>query len=95
MHLTLFNYVRGTAVNLESEAEAEAASGLTNEEWMQAQQPAIDRLVAEQRLATFARLTDEGFDLDLDALFEFGLERLLDGCTDLVAAARRPARPGR
>jgi AcrR family transcriptional regulator/DNA-binding transcriptional regulator YhcF (GntR family) len=89
IHLTLFNYVRGTAVNLESEAEAEAASGLTNEEWMRNQQPAIDRIVAEQRLVTFARLTEKGFDLDLDALFEFGLERLLDGCTDLVTAARR------
>ncbi|MET9022530.1 TetR/AcrR family transcriptional regulator C-terminal domain-containing protein [Actinopolymorpha sp. NPDC004070] len=95
IHLTLFNYVRGTAVNLESEAEAEAASGLTNEEWMEAQQPAIDRIVAEQRLVTFARLTEEGFDFDLDALFEFGLQRLLDGCTDLVETARRRRRPRR
>ncbi|GAA2757696.1 TetR/AcrR family transcriptional regulator C-terminal domain-containing protein [Actinopolymorpha rutila] len=89
MHLTLFNYVRGTAVNLESEAEAEATSGLTSEEWMATQQPAIDRIVAEQRLVTFARLAEKEYDFDLDALFEFGLQRLLDGCTELVEAARR------
>ena len=62
---------------------------------MAAQQPAIDRIIAEQRLVTFARLADEGFDLDLDALFEFGLQRLLDGCTDLAGSTRRRRSPRR
>jgi hypothetical protein len=79
-HLTLFTFVRGTAVNLELEADAEAASGQTSDEWMTEQEPTLHALVADGRHPHFARvLRDMEFDLDLDELFEFGLQRLLDG----------------
>ncbi|MER8185936.1 TetR/AcrR family transcriptional regulator C-terminal domain-containing protein [Kitasatospora sp. NPDC094015] len=78
-HLTLFNYIRGTALNLEMEAEAEALSGLTNDEWMDTQEPPLLALLTTGRYPTFARLATTGYDFDLDGLFEFGLQRILDG----------------
>src|SRR4051812_16376081 len=79
-HLTVFTFVRGLAMNLEMEAEAEAASGLTDDEWMRSQEAALEALVADGRHPTFAGvLSGMDFDLDLDQLFEFGLQRLLAG----------------
>jgi AcrR family transcriptional regulator len=78
-YLTLFNYVRGTAVNLEPEAEAEAASGLSPEEWMDTQEAAMRSIVGDGRFPTFERVLSTPYDFDLNALFEFGLQRLLDG----------------
>jgi hypothetical protein len=78
-HLTLFNYVRGTALNLELEAEAEAASGLSGAEWMAAQERDFHKVIATGRFPVLARLVSAPYDFDLDVLFEFGLQRLLDG----------------
>jgi DNA-binding transcriptional regulator YhcF (GntR family) len=83
-HITLFNYVRGTAINLEMEAEAEAASGLDNEEWLSAQEPAMQALLDTGRLPMLQQVTSGGYDFDLDNLFEFGLQRLLDGLAGLL-----------
>jgi hypothetical protein len=83
-HLTLVNYVRGTAVNLELEAEAEALSGLDSEEWMDTQEPKLHAMMADGRLPMMERITTAGYDFDLDGLFEFGLQRLLDGIATLV-----------
>jgi AcrR family transcriptional regulator len=79
-HLTVFAFVRGLAMNLDLESEAEAASGVTGDEWMSGQDSALEALVADGRHPNFTRvLGSMDFDLDLDALFEFGLQRLLDG----------------
>jgi hypothetical protein len=78
-YLTLFNYVRGMAMNLEPEAEAEAVSGLSPDEWMDTQEPVMRSIVGEGRFPTFERVLSTPYDFDLDALFEFGLQRLLDG----------------
>ncbi|GLX50261.1 GntR family transcriptional regulator [Streptomyces hygroscopicus subsp. hygroscopicus] len=78
-HLMLLNYARGIAVNLESEREAEAYSGLDSEQWMDAQEPEFLEILATGRFPALSRLATAGYDLDLDALFEFGLRRLLDG----------------
>jgi AcrR family transcriptional regulator len=85
-HITLFNYVRGTAVNLELEAEAEAASGLTSEEWMDSQQGALRSIMETDRFPLLARLAAEGYDFDINELFEFGLQRLLDGLAVMLRA---------
>jgi AcrR family transcriptional regulator len=86
-HLTLFNYVRGTAINVEAEAEAEAVSGLDAEEWLDTQEPALRAILASGRFPMLERLVTEGYDFDLDGLFEFGLQRILDGIAVLIAAA--------
>ncbi len=95
VHITLFSYVRGLAINIEWENEAEAASGLSEEEWMAATSPALDALAASGAFPTFARVLaalSDNFDLDLDQLFEFGLEPLLDGLAPLLDGHdRRPA----
>lgn len=84
VYITLFNYVRGTAVNLEMEAEAEASSGLSSEEWIDTQAPAYRAILATGRFPRFERLTRTEYDFDIDALFEFGLQRLLDGLAMLI-----------
>ncbi|WP_030299455.1 TetR/AcrR family transcriptional regulator C-terminal domain-containing protein [Streptomyces katrae] len=83
-HLMMLNYARGVAVHLESEQEAEAHSGLDSEEWMDTQEPALLAILATGRFPELSRLAKAGYDLDLDALFEFGLQRLLDGLATLL-----------
>jgi AcrR family transcriptional regulator len=83
MHLILFNYIRGFASSLEMEATAEADTGVTADEWMDVQKPALASLLADQDLPAFRAILDsfepDGYDLDVDALFEAGLGYLLDG----------------
>ena len=86
VHLTLFTFVRGLAVNLESEAAAQATSGLTGDEWVAGQEEQLRAVVVGGRYPRFERLTAKGYDLDLEALFERGLRYLLDG---LAADLRR------
>ncbi|MEU3557851.1 TetR/AcrR family transcriptional regulator C-terminal domain-containing protein [Streptomyces fragilis] len=91
-HLTLLNHARGIAVHLESEREAEAHSGLDSEEWMDGQEPALRRVLADGRLPLLSQVAEEGYDLNLDDLFEFGLQRLLDGLA-LLLGRTPPGRP--
>ena len=84
IHITLVSYVRGTAVNLELEADAGAASGLNSEEWLDTQGPAMRSIVEAGRFPVFERITATDYDFNLENLFEFGLQRLLDGLTPLI-----------
>ncbi len=80
MAVTLANYVRGTAVNLEPEVLAQLDTGLTSDEWMASQDSVMTEIVATHDFPMFAELAaDPALDLTLDSLFEFGLARLLDG----------------
>lgn len=90
-HITLFNYVRGTAVNLELEAEAEAATGMDNEQWMDTQEAEMRRIMAGGEFPMFERLATTEYDFDLENLFEFGLQRLLDGMAVLINGVTGPA----
>jgi AcrR family transcriptional regulator len=92
-HITLFNYIRGTAINMESEAEAEALSGMDNEEWMDTQEPALRAILPTGRFPIFERLVAEGYDFELDDLFEFGLQRILDGVAALIGETPHRRRP--
>ncbi|MFI5715998.1 GntR family transcriptional regulator [Nocardia sp. NPDC051750] len=73
VYATLVNYVRGTAVNIESEVIALLDTGMTSAEWGRARLSVDGPLVAQ--------IAEEGAVVDLDSLFAFGLERLLDGLT--------------
>ena len=83
MHLILFNFVRGFATSLEMEATAEADTGVTADEWMDVQKPALDALLADRDVPAFRAVLDsfepDGYDMDLDQLFETGLSYLLAG----------------
>jgi DNA-binding transcriptional regulator YhcF (GntR family) len=79
------NYVRGTAVNLAEEAQAEQDSGLTDTQWMAAHKARIGAVLAGGRLPLMARfIAADGMVWSLDMLFEFGLQRLLDGLAPLL-----------
>lgn len=83
--VTVANYVRGTAVNLAEEAQAEQDSGLTDTQWMKAHEERIGTALADGRLPLMTRfITADNAAWDLDMLFDFGLQRLLDGLAPLL-----------
>ncbi|MFF9852437.1 TetR/AcrR family transcriptional regulator C-terminal domain-containing protein [Streptomyces litmocidini] len=87
IHVLLYSHVQGLAVHLEMEAHAEAATGQSEEQWMDSRAPALRELVESGRFPTFAKVVgafEDGYDLRLDALFEFGLKALLDGLASIV-----------
>jgi AcrR family transcriptional regulator len=85
VHTTLFSHVRGLALNLEAEAQAEQDSGLTSDEWNQTQEHGFRAIAAVDDFPMLSRLVDSDMELDLDRLFEFGLGRLLDGLERYLA----------
>ncbi|MGW0478543.1 GntR family transcriptional regulator [Nonomuraea sp. NPDC003214] len=80
VYATLVNYVRGTAVNIESETDAERDTGLTSTQWMSR------RLTVEGRL--IKQVTDPRVAIDLETIFAFGLERVLDGLSIVITPRR-------
>jgi AcrR family transcriptional regulator len=93
--ITVFGYVRGVALNLETEAQAEQDTGLTADEWAEHQAGRLATLIAEQDLAGFRALAEPDgfeFDFDLDQLFEFGLGIVLDGLAVKLQRQRAPLR---
>ncbi|MGW2746631.1 TetR/AcrR family transcriptional regulator C-terminal domain-containing protein [Streptomyces sp. NPDC001450] len=55
--------------------------------WVDTQEPALLALLATGRFPALSRLATTGYDLDLDALFEFGLQSLLGGLAPLLEAS--------
>jgi AcrR family transcriptional regulator len=85
--IAVTSFVHGTAVNLESELDAQHDTGVTSDEWMQAQEPALLEIIGSGRFPMLAEISAEpDFDLDLDVLFELGLTLILDGLAGFVAA---------
>jgi len=85
VHLMLFSYVRGLAMNLESEVQAEQDTGVTSDEWMESRGSTFARIMSSGRfpmLSSVAAQPDVG--LDLDTLFELGLKVILDGLAVLI-----------
>ncbi|MFD7160127.1 GntR family transcriptional regulator [Kribbella sp. NPDC059898] len=79
--ISLFAYVRGIALVMESEAQAEQDTGETADEWVTRQSDQLAAMIAAGNLGAFQELLADGFDYeyDLDQLFEFGLGVFLDG----------------
>jgi len=86
-HITLFTYVRGTAAHLEFEAEAEAATGLNADEFMDTQVDTMRSIMAGGEFPVLRRLAETEYDFNMDTIFEFGLQRLLDGFAVLIDGA--------
>ncbi|TSC25301.1 TetR/AcrR family transcriptional regulator C-terminal domain-containing protein [Corallococcus sp. Z5C101001] len=82
VHVLLHAFVQGIAVNLESEADAVAQTGMNDEEFMRQTESVFLRFATSGRFPHFAKVLADlrtGFDLDFDALFESGLRVWLDG----------------
>jgi AcrR family transcriptional regulator len=83
--IMLAGHVRGTAINLDEEAQAEQDTGLTDDQWMDSQQGRLQALLTSGDYPLLARaVASEDLDFDLDQLLEFGLQRLLDGLAALL-----------
>ncbi|GAB7190269.1 TetR/AcrR family transcriptional regulator C-terminal domain-containing protein [Kineococcus sp. NUM-3379] len=97
VHVTLFTFLRGAAVDLDAETLAEADTGVTSEEWVRAHLGRLHEAAPAGTHPTVRRMAaDDTFDLDLDALVGFGVRRLLDGFEGVLgrAAGTSPV-PGR
>jgi AcrR family transcriptional regulator len=88
--VTIFNYVRGMAINVAAEAEAQLETGVSSEEFLASQAGLIGSLLATGRFPVFANVfADPELDVDLDVLFEFGLQLLFDGLEKFIARRDR------
>jgi AcrR family transcriptional regulator len=89
-HLTLFGHIQGLAAAIELENRARQDTGMTPEEWMASNEP---RAVAVQASGGYPILgglfEQDEFELDLDTLFSFGVERILDGVQMLISGKRK------
>jgi AcrR family transcriptional regulator len=86
--IALFAYVRGQAVDAEPEARATQTSGVSAEQWMDAQHDRMTSLLAQGRLPHFATVAPEA-DLSSTSLYRFGLTTLLDGLAARIDAVTR------
>ena len=87
--VTLVNgFVRGSVSGVHEKADAERASGITEEQWWAATEPYLAEVFDAERYPTAARVGPvAGQELgayDPERSFEFGLARLLDGIGVLV-----------
>jgi DNA-binding transcriptional regulator YhcF (GntR family) len=98
LHITLFGFVQGIGVNLETEADARGTTGLTEDDWMQTRLADFDEIARSGKFPAFAATLGElaeGFDLDFDQIFELGLSALLDGFARILRESARPKRRAR
>ncbi|MFI9840668.1 TetR/AcrR family transcriptional regulator C-terminal domain-containing protein [Nonomuraea sp. NPDC051941] len=87
VHTLVYSYVQGIAANLELERQAQAATGLSADEFMAGQEEHLRWIAESEEYRAFAGVVAElngDFDLDLDRLFEFGLGPLLDGLAKVI-----------
>jgi DNA-binding transcriptional regulator YhcF (GntR family) len=87
LHIILHAFMQGVAVNLETEADATSETGMTDSDWMDTQLEGFEELAKSGHYPAFAAILgelDDGFDLDLDHLFELGLKLTLDGFAPLL-----------
>ncbi|HSZ42977.1 MAG TPA: TetR/AcrR family transcriptional regulator C-terminal domain-containing protein [Trebonia sp.] len=85
-HINLFAHVRGMALAGLTEAQAEQDTGMSADNWMRHRDREVREWAGAAGHPGLAHVIREPFDFDLDTVFEFGLQRLLDGLD-----AHRPA----
>ncbi|MFD0154015.1 TetR/AcrR family transcriptional regulator C-terminal domain-containing protein [Streptomyces sp. NPDC055721] len=84
-HLLIFAYVQGLSMADDLEEQARQDTGISDGEWMEQNEPRFDAIQAGGSYPELNSVTsDGGFGLDLDALFEFGLQRTLDGIASMI-----------
>ncbi|MGW9041959.1 TetR/AcrR family transcriptional regulator C-terminal domain-containing protein [Streptomyces lydicus] len=85
MALTLLGFVLSTAAGLEDDLEAEQETGMDQDQWMAAMDPVFEGILASGSYPMYAGMSGTDDEtVNLGTLFDFGLERLLDGMEVLV-----------
>ncbi|MFE2014994.1 TetR/AcrR family transcriptional regulator C-terminal domain-containing protein [Streptomyces sp. NPDC059491] len=84
-HLLIFAFVQGLSMADDLEERARQDTGISDGEWMEQNEPRFDAIQAGGSYPELATVTEGGgFGLDLEALFEFGLRRTLDGIASMI-----------
>ncbi|WP_329621080.1 TetR/AcrR family transcriptional regulator C-terminal domain-containing protein [Streptomyces sp. NBC_01255] len=84
-HLLVFAYVQGLSMAADLEEQARQDTGISDGEWMEQNEPRFDAIQAGGSYLELNSVTADGaYGLDLDALFEFGLQRTLDGIASMI-----------
>ncbi|GAA3847903.1 TetR/AcrR family transcriptional regulator C-terminal domain-containing protein [Streptomyces sedi] len=91
--LTLHAFVVTIAVSKADEAQAERNSGMSLNRWSEAQRSRRRALLTSGRFPLLATFSDDAAP-DLDALFEYGLARHLDGFAVLLGDRGRDGSAG-
>jgi hypothetical protein len=78
------------ALSLQSETQAQQDTGMTNDEWIETQESDFKDVLVSGRFPTLACVFQQQFDYDVDAVFEYGLQRLLDGIDVMLRAVSAP-----
>ncbi|MFD6275398.1 TetR/AcrR family transcriptional regulator C-terminal domain-containing protein [Streptomyces sp. NPDC060209] len=90
IHLTVLGYAQGVAMAVELESQARQDSGMSATEWMTSMEPRMDAIQTTAAYPVLSALSvEDGFELQLGTLFEFGLGRVLDGVEVLVEGVDR------
>ncbi|AXK37123.1 TetR/AcrR family transcriptional regulator [Streptomyces armeniacus] len=89
--VALDGFVSGSARTYLQGLEAAKRTGISDEEFWQAQGPYLDKAMRSGNFPSLARLSPETFDATGVELFEFGLQRILDGFAVLIDAAAERA----
>jgi Tetracyclin repressor-like, C-terminal domain len=90
-HINLFAHVRGMALAQLAEAQAEQDTGMPADDWMRQHDRGLRQWANSASHPGFGYIIREPFDFDLDTVFEYGLQRLLDGINTRHRALGYPA----
>ncbi|MEU8800387.1 TetR/AcrR family transcriptional regulator [Spirillospora sp. NPDC048819] len=82
------DYVDGVARSYINERRAEKRTGVSNEEFWQAQAPTLEDAMNSGAFPTMAALSEDTFDFSFEQLFEFGLTSLHDGFAAFIDKPR-------
>jgi hypothetical protein len=78
-HINLFAHVRGMALARLEEAQAEKDTGMSADDWMRHHDRGLRQWADSAGHPGLGYAMRDPFDFDLDTVFEYGLQRLLDG----------------
>lgn len=83
--VTVDGYVFGAARNHLNSVMAEQRTGVSNEDFWNAQEPVLSQVLASGRFPTQAKLSMDAFAGTGEEIFAFGLRSLLDGIEAFIA----------
>jgi DNA-binding transcriptional regulator YhcF (GntR family) len=78
-HINLFAHVRGLALARLTEGQAERDTGMSADDWMRQHDRGLRNQLSSPGYPGFGQVIHDQFDFYLDTVFEYGLQRLLDG----------------